>query len=434
MNYCSLSQAKILSFIGSAIIFISSILILVKSGLSLPVYLGFITAAIFLYIAISISKISNGMQEISSAMQLACDGDLNIRLLNISEKHKDIQDLSHKINKFLDLAEAFLRETDGAMSAIMNGKTYRRMIETGMPGIFLRFTKQINGATIAAEQERTGFMKLTDDFEGKVLGMAESLAGAAEELQATSAEMNRNADLTLNTTGDVRTATESAAENVQSMASAAEELSSSINEIASRTTEASQKTQTAVSTANNANEQVKNLEHAAEKIGDVVNLITDIAEQTNLLALNATIEAARAGDAGKGFAVVASEVKSLAAQTATATQEIEGQIASIQEQTKNAVRAIEEISKIVSDVNEGSNTIAAAVEEQNVTTQEIARNIQAAVQSMDVVTQATGIVNDAAAETGTGAGQVQEAANDVAKQASSLNDEVSGYIARARKQ
>ena len=434
MSYYSLSQARILGFIGAGIAFIAAALTAVKSGVSAPVYLDIILGVIFLYVSISMSKITSGMNETEKALEAACGGDLNMRLLNVNEKHKDVQHIMHKINEFLDLTEAFLRETDGAMTAIMEGRTYRRMIETGMPGIFLRFTKQINGATIVAEEARKGFMKLTDDFEAKALGMAESLAGAAEELQATSSEMSRNADLTLKTTGDVRKATESAAENVQSMASAAEELSSSINEIASRTSEASQQTQTAVATANNANDQVKNLEQAADKIGDVVNLITDIAEQTNLLALNATIEAARAGDAGKGFAVVASEVKSLAAQTATATQEIEEQIRSIQEQTKTAVGAIEEIGQIVADVNEGSNTIAAAVEEQNVTTQEIARNIQAAVQSMDVVTQATGIVNDAAAETGTGATQVQEAANDVAKQASGLNGEVNSYIARAREQ
>src|SRR5262249_6109079 len=159
-------------------------------------------------------------------------------------------------------------------------------------------------------------------------------------------------------------ASEQASTNVQTVASAAEELSASIAEISRQVSQAAKVAGDAVSRATATNQSVAALAEGAQKIGDVVKLINDIAGQTNLLALNATIEAARAGEAGKGFAVVASEVKSLANQTAKATDEIAAQIQGIQASTKDAVTAIREIAGVIGQVSEISTTIAAAVEEQ----------------------------------------------------------------------
>jgi murein DD-endopeptidase MepM/ murein hydrolase activator NlpD len=163
---------------------------------------------------------------------------------------------------------------------------------------------------------------------------------------------------------------------VQTVAAAAEELNASIAEIGRQVQSASTMAGGAVQQAEKTNQQVQGLAEAAQKIGDVVKLISDIAAQTNLLALNATIEAARAGDAGKGFAVVASEVKNLATQTAKATEEISQQIASIQAATGEAVGAIQGIGKTIVEINQVASSIAAAVEEQNASTREIARNVQ----------------------------------------------------------
>jgi methyl-accepting chemotaxis protein len=177
---------------------------------------------------------------------------------------------------------------------------------------------------------------------------------------------------------------------------------------------------------------VQGLSAAAQKIGDVVKLISDIASQTNLLALNATIEAARAGDAGKGFAVVASEVKSLANQTAKATEEISAQVASMQGATNDAVQAIHSIGGTIGTINEIATTIASAVEEQGAATQEIARNVQEAAQGTGQVSSNIVGVNQAASETGAASSQVLASAEELGKQAETLRADVDQFLANIR--
>jgi len=187
-----------------------------------------------------------------------------------------------------------------------------------------------------------------------------------------------------------------------------------------------------VNEAGRTNERVHALAEAAQKIGDVVKLINDIASQTNLLALNATIEAARAGEAGKGFAVVASEVKSLATQTAKATEDIASQVAAIQGATGGAVVAIRGIGTTIGEVKAIATTIASAVEEQGAATQEIARNVQQAASGTAEVSNNIGGVTQAANDTGAAAGQVLSASQDLARQGEVLRGEVSQFLANIR--
>jgi methyl-accepting chemotaxis protein len=182
-------------------------------------------------------------------------------------------------------------------------------------------------------------------------------------------------------------ASEETSANVQAVASGAEELGASIEEISRRVADASKISAQAVAQSKRTNEIVTGLSASASRIGDVVNLINTIAAQTNLLALNATIEAARAGEAGRGFAVVASEVKSLATQTSKATEDISGQIAAVQSATNEAVSAIGDISTTINTINEISETIASAVEEQNAVTREIASNMQTASTGVQSISQ-----------------------------------------------
>jgi methyl-accepting chemotaxis protein len=219
---------------------------------------------------------------------------------------------------------------------------------------------------------------------------------------------------------------------VQTVSAAAEELASSVAEIGRQVTQSAKVTESAALEAKRTNETVTGLVQAAAKIGEVVGLINDIASKTNLLALNATIEAARAGEAGKGFAVVASEVKSLANQTAKATEDIIDQITAIQAATNNAAGAIQSIGKTIGEINEISASIAGAIEEQSAATSEIARNVQqAAGATQEVSTNISGIT-EAAHHTGDAAGEVSAATGGLSREAETLRGEVAKFLKELR--
>jgi methyl-accepting chemotaxis protein len=251
---------------------------------------------------------------------------------------------------------------------------------------------------------------------------------SSEELQSTAQSMAATAEETSRQSQSVAAAAEQATSNVQTVAAAAEEMAKSIEEIGRQVTQSATIAGRAVEEAERTNGSVAGLAEAAQKIGEVVELISDIASQTNLLALNATIEAARAGDAGKGFAVVASEVKSLANQTAKATEEIAAQIAGMQDATKGTVTAIKGISSTIGEISEIAAAIASAVEQQSAATQEISRNVQEAATGTQDVSANIASVNQAASETGKSAGDVLTAAQELSRQGDRLREEIDRFL------
>ncbi len=243
---------------------------------------------------------------------------------------------------------------------------------------------------------------------------------ASAAMQGTATSMKEICVRTSDDSSMAASAADQASNNVQGVASAAEQLSASITEISRQVSESSNITATAVRNAEQTNAQIEGLAGAAQSIGDVVNLINTIAGQTNLLALNATIEAARAGEAGRGFAVVASEVKSLATETARATEEIAGKVNEMQTATGIAVDAIREITGTIRRINEIATAIAASVEQQGAATSEITRNVQqAATGTKEVSTRIAGI-NGAARQVSQGADAVLGSAGDVSGRADEL--------------
>jgi methyl-accepting chemotaxis protein len=270
------------------------------------------------------------------------------------------------------------------------------------------------------------------DFDRMVGGALGTLASASSELQTTAQSMSATAEQTSRQSTAVAAASEQASTNVQTVASAAEELSSSIAEISRQVAESTKIAGQAVADTARTNDKVQALAEAAQKIGDVVKLINDIAGQTNLLALNATIEAARAGEAGKGFAVVASEVKSLANQTAMATEDIAAQVTAIQGATGDAVQAIRGIYGTIGRISEIATTIASAVEEQGAATQEIARNVQQASKGTDEVSSNIAGVTQAASATGAAAAEVLASSSELARQGETLRGEVDRFLADIR--
>ena len=269
-------------------------------------------------------------------------------------------------------------------------------------------------------------------FDAAAQGGLSRLVGSAGALRETATTMRTLAVDSSRQATAVAAAAEQATTNVNMVAAATEQLSASIAEIAQRIQASADGARSAVQEAERTNATVEALNAAAGRIGAVVKLISDIASQTNLLALNATIEAARAGEAGKGFAVVASEVKSLANQTAKATEDIGRQIAEIQSMTGEAVAAIRAISSVIGSIDEGAAAIAAAVEQQGAATREISQNVQQAAAGTQTVTRTIGAVAEASRKTGDSADQAFRSVETMAADADGLRADVERFLADVR--
>jgi methyl-accepting chemotaxis protein len=265
-------------------------------------------------------------------------------------------------------------------------------------------------------QQTENLLKSTTDSVKTMRTMASALLGVSGQTSqnaAHGAEMSRGATA-----------------SVEMAAAAAMQLSASISEISRRLARTSEIVRNAASETQHANDQITSLANAAQKIGDVVSLIGDIARQTNLLALNATIEAARAGEAGRGFSVVASEVKSLAAQTGKATDNVAAQIASVQESTSAAVAAIGRIAERMQEVNVDAFSVAGSVEQQAAATEEISRNVASAADGTKVAVSTLDEVADASQEARASAEALLQSSEAVASVAANLRGAVETFLSK----
>lgn len=370
--------------------------------LLLGLALGGTLAALILGTLIGQGQIARPLRSVSAAIRRLAEGDHDLPAVKPS------------------------RDEIGAIWASM-----RIFADTMREAEGLRRERERIGAE-AASSKREAMAGLAERFQGSIGGLVGHLAQAASEMEQTATIMTANAARTDAQTRAVTHAAGTTARNVQAVAAATEELAATASEIGAQVSQTSDAAAGAVEATRRTQASVQALARSAAGIGEVVSLISSIAGQTNLLALNATIEAARAGEAGRGFAVVAGEVKELAAQTASATDRISAQIATMRAATAEAVGAIGEIGATIDTVHRIALGVAAAVEQQQVATQEIARSVSEAADGTRAVTETMEQVRTAAHETGAGAVQVLGAAGDIARRSGGLGAEVAGFVAQVR--
>jgi methyl-accepting chemotaxis protein len=293
-----------------------------------------------------------------------------------------------------------------------------------------RHAEQERAAIRELEHRRAGIDAAIATFRPQVEKLLLSVSNSATAMRATAGQLLGSSDQTSQRAEGAVHAFHEASTNVETAAVAANELSHSIAEISRQLTHTSDIVALATGEARDTDGDIAGLAAGAQKIGDVVKLIRQIAGQTNLLALNATIEAARAGEAGRGFAVVASEVKSLAVQTAQATEDIASHILGVQNSTASAVEAIRQITTRMQEINEYTTAVAAAVEQQNSATGEISHNVASAAQGTGHVVAVLGEVAGAATETRASAEVVRDASQTVETAVADLRLEVEDFLAK----
>ncbi|PZQ44139.1 MAG: hypothetical protein DI551_10735 [Micavibrio aeruginosavorus] len=428
--------AAILLSLGSAIIL--SYLQLIGAG---SVYDHAVATGISilstLYAAFLMMGMLRSIKKTSSCLKLAANGDVNERILHIGSSN-EIGTMQLRVNQLLDILEAFLKESEASMEAAARRAYYRKIIMTGMPGIFGKSAAGISHVMDIMHERDESFEKslsgMTDTFDANITGFLSELSKSAEILQNIASDLTNLSGDSLTQSEQLSHASEVSSASVNTVVGTTEQLSASIHEINTQLSHANSISLDAVKKSQDASYAITILQQGANKINDIVGFIGDIAEQTNLLALNATIEAARAGDAGKGFAVVAAEVKELANKTSGATTEITEHINELVKAITSTVSAIRDIESVIGSINESSNSISAAMEEQTAALNDIVNTMQSASESVQQTQHATVTIGNTAKSTESMSVTLNKASNDLSLKSKVVAGELEIFLSNLKTQ
>ncbi len=321
------------------------------------------------------ARLKRKLVETAAVCEASAKGNFEPRIATQGERG-DILKILYSINRTIDIADAYVRESRAAMEHAAEGKFFRKIMQTGLNGAYRQSAKAIN---MGMDAIRTNIAASMEQAASSMLRVATDGSAQAEQLTRSAAETSHN---------------------VSTIAAAVEQLSASIASINQHLGDTQALVQDATHKSQHTSLALKDLIKTETQIEEIVNIIQDIASKIDLLALNATIEASRAGEAGKGFAVVASEVKQLASQTSIAATRVGESIAQTRQEIDKTVLAVGEIQTLMEGVNKASSSVTHAMGQQNVAVGEVARTIQATASTSAQVAQAARSVSDTARQTG----------------------------------
>ncbi len=404
---------------------LSSLNLMLISSLLASIIISLLAAWIMLKFVV---KPINNM---TSSMKILSNGNLDIDIPSLDAKD-EIGDMARAVEVFKENAIERIRltkEAEEQQQADKRREEEQRQKEEQQRQLE---SQQQAEALRRREEKEAKIIQLITDYDQASSSEFDRVSNVLEMLNGASAELKQASNLTRDRAENVSRAADDSNNNVQSVASASEQVDNSVHEIASQIARSSEKTTEASKKVSDTKTQMSSLEEATTAIGNVMKLISDIAEQTNLLALNATIEAARAGEAGRGFAIVAGEVKSLANETAKATDEIRAQVNAVQQQTKSVAEAMTEIEQVTNEVTEMASAIAAAVEEQKAATNEISRSISHAASNTREVSENIATVAEAAEANNEIATKVSSSSGDIANSSEHIKQFTQNFIETIR--
>jgi methyl-accepting chemotaxis protein len=350
-----------------------------------------------------VRRVTKPLRSVTESLTVLAEGRTDVEVQH-ADRHDEIGAIARTVDVF------------------KNNRLERRQLEA----------ERVSNEKLAMDRRKAELNQFVEDFRTKIGGIIERVLNSSGQFEKDAQQLSVTAHSTAEMSGQSAGASRQASEHVRGAAAASNELSQSIVEISRRVQESNGVTADAVRQADATDERMTELSAAGDRIGHVVKLITSIAEQTNLLALNATIEAARAGDAGRGFAVVAQEVKTLAGQTAKATEEISAHIVNMQRATLESVNAIKAIGLTIERISGITTSISSAVEQQGTATQSIAEGVQAAASgTLDVADNIERVAKNAR-ETGTTSGLMLKSAQELSDVSTHLKDEVEKFLDSVR--